>query len=204
MFAVHRQGIHTPLTNREVDGMRYYSPLQSAWVEIEDDARSVAEHTVRPPASLPLTLDHSQPPALAEAAAALAPTVHFTLRETEDESWDCLWLARLRRLVQEYQPGGNRVVLTVHTLGGCVERLEWRAVAHRNLRMGLGRVLARKGQAEVALPLARLAGFPWLGVRPGETVLAGEKNWKKFVCGTSLELVREAVTRLKGKAKGTR
>jgi len=86
---------------------------------------------------------------LAEYAAHLpsVPVTRFTLRETEDVEDDAEWLRRIRRVIQEHQPGGNRIILNIVTLDGRRVGVEWRAVASRTLRQGIASLLRRKAQA---------------------------------------------------------
>lgn len=83
--------------------------------------------------------------ALIAYAAALAPPLRFTLVETEHLTADFALVRRIRHLIAEHQPGDNHVCLTVVTLDGRRVRAEWRALATRALRLGIGRLLAREG-----------------------------------------------------------
>jgi hypothetical protein len=79
---------------------------------------------------------------LTEFAADVVPTLHFTVRETDDIVGDVGLLRRIHHLIAEQQPGINRIVLTIRTLGGRRVRVEWRALAGRELRLGIARLLA--------------------------------------------------------------
>jgi hypothetical protein len=80
---------------------------------------------------------------LAEVAANLAPLVRFTIRETGNTKRDFDLLGRVRKVIQEFQPGGNHVYLKIVTTDGRRVVVEWRAVAARDLRMAIAQVLAR-------------------------------------------------------------
>jgi hypothetical protein len=80
---------------------------------------------------------------LAEVAADLAPAVRLTIRETGDTERDFDLLGRVRKVIQEFQPGGNHVYLKIVTTDGRRVVVEWRAVAARDLRMAIAQVLAR-------------------------------------------------------------
>ncbi len=78
---------------------------------------------------------------LVEHAAHLAPVVRLSVRETDDGG-DIALLRRLRAILSEY-PGGNRVVVTLRLKDGRRVEAEWAALASRELRLALGRALAR-------------------------------------------------------------
>jgi hypothetical protein len=80
---------------------------------------------------------------LAEVAANLTPVVRFTIRETGDTERDFDLLGRVRKIIQEFQPGGNHIYLNIVTLDGRRVVVEWRAVATRQLRRTIADVLAR-------------------------------------------------------------
>ena len=79
--------------------------------------------------------------ALADIAADLLPNVHFTIRETGNTRRD--FNLRARQVIEEFQPGGNHIYLRIITLDGRRVVVEWRAVAARELRIGLGQILAK-------------------------------------------------------------
>jgi hypothetical protein len=83
---------------------------------------------------------------LAEWAASAPgmPKVCFTLRETDDSGTDAAWLQRIRKLIEEHQPGNNRIVMTIFTLDGRKVYAEWRAVASRELRTDIARILVQR------------------------------------------------------------
>ena len=85
---------------------------------------------------------------LADVAADLLPNVHFTIRETGRTRRDFDLLGRARQVIQDFQPGGNHVYLRIITLDGRRVVVEWRAVADRELRLGLARVLAKAAVTE--------------------------------------------------------
>ena len=87
---------------------------------------------------------------LIEYAAGVLPTVRFTIRETGDVERDFDLLHRLRWLIHEHQPGGNRVLLTIITPDRRKVVVEWRAVAARSLRLGIATVLANVSRADDA------------------------------------------------------
>jgi hypothetical protein len=68
---------------------------------------------------------------LDEVAANLLPRVRFTIRETGDTARDFDLLGRVRKLIQEFQPGGNHIYLNIVTLDGRRVVVEWRALATR-------------------------------------------------------------------------
>jgi hypothetical protein len=84
-----------------------------------------------------------QASALAAYASSVLPFVRFTVRETGDTERDFTLLHRLRHTIEEHQPGGNRILLRVVTTDRRKVVLEWRAVASRELRMGLAYVLSQ-------------------------------------------------------------
>jgi len=117
---------------------------------VTDDLRAVL--TESKPEILAVLMedaDHGarQPSVLVEYASSVLPFVRFTVRETGDTERDFTLLHRLRHTIEEHQPGGNRVLLRVVTTDRRKVVLEWRAVASRELRMGIARVLsqARRG-----------------------------------------------------------
>jgi uncharacterized protein YbaA (DUF1428 family) len=83
-----------------------------------------------------------QASALVAYASSVLPFVRFTVRETGDTERDFTLLHRLRQIVEEHQPGGNRILLRVVTTDGRNVVLDWRAVDSRELRMDIARVLA--------------------------------------------------------------
>lgn len=85
---------------------------------------------------------------LAEVAADLLPSVRFTIRETGDTRRDFDLLARVRHVIQEFQPGGNHIYLRIITLDGRRVVVEWRALADRELRLALAAVLARAASGD--------------------------------------------------------
>lgn len=93
---------------------------------------------------------------LIEYAASLLPTIKMTIRETGETARDFDLVARVRHTIREFQPGGNHIYLKIITLDNRPVTVEWRALADRDLRIALGRLLAstavreRLGQAKVA------------------------------------------------------
>ncbi|MEX2227479.1 MAG: hypothetical protein WEB52_13635 [Dehalococcoidia bacterium] len=87
---------------------------------------------------------------LAELAADRLPSIRFTIRETGDTERDFDLIGRVRQVIEEFQPGGNHIYLTIVTLDQRRVVVEWRAVADRELRLGIGHVLARGGCVCVA------------------------------------------------------
>jgi hypothetical protein len=79
---------------------------------------------------------------LVEYASSVLPSVRFTVFETGDTERDFTLLHRLRHTIEEHQPGGNRILLRVVTTDRRKVVLEWRAVASRELRLDIARVLA--------------------------------------------------------------
>jgi hypothetical protein len=90
----------------------------------------------------------SNPLAEYAAYASGMPKVCFTLRETANTEGDMECLRRIRTIIREHEPGGNRVVMTVFTLDGRRVYAEWRALATRELRRGIARVLAERGKPQ--------------------------------------------------------
>ena len=82
----------------------------------------------------------ASPSALVESAMFAAPPVRATINETEDKDADIALLSDLVKVIKEY-PGGNRVHLTIHELGGDKAVMEWSALASRDMRWGLARAL---------------------------------------------------------------
>jgi hypothetical protein len=85
---------------------------------------------------------------LAEVAADRLPVIRLTIRETEDTARDFDLLGRVRRVIQEFQPGGNHVYLRIVTLDQRRVVVEWRALADRELRVALARLVAANGQRQ--------------------------------------------------------
>jgi TubC N-terminal docking domain len=79
---------------------------------------------------------------LVEYAASVLPKIKMTIRETGDTKRDFDLVGCVRRAIQEFQPGGNHIYLRIVTLDGRPFMVEWRALADRELRIALGRVLA--------------------------------------------------------------
>lgn len=79
---------------------------------------------------------------LDEVAAALLPSIRFTVRETGDTQRDFDLLGQIRKVIEEFQPGGNHIYLTIVTLDRRRVVVEWRALADRELRKRIGRLLA--------------------------------------------------------------
>jgi len=82
----------------------------------------------------------ASPSALVESARLSVPPVRVTICETEGRTADLALLADLVKVIKAY-PGGNRVQLTIHEVGGSRAVVEWSALASRDMRMGLSRVL---------------------------------------------------------------
>jgi hypothetical protein len=80
---------------------------------------------------------------LVEYAATRLPSVRMTVRETGDTKRDFDLINRIRQTIQEFQPGGNHIYLSIVTLERRRVIVEWRALAERELRLALARVLAR-------------------------------------------------------------
>jgi hypothetical protein len=85
---------------------------------------------------------------LADVAADCLPIIRLTIRETGDTKRDFDLLGRVRRVIQEFQPGGNHVYLNVMTLDRRRVVVEWRAVAARELRIALSQILAKAAVGE--------------------------------------------------------
>jgi hypothetical protein len=85
---------------------------------------------------------------LIEYAASLLPTIRLTIRETGDTARDFDLVGRLRGAIREFQPGGNHIYLTIVTRDRRRVVVEWRALADRELRIALGRLLARTAVRE--------------------------------------------------------
>lgn len=79
---------------------------------------------------------------LVEYAAAALPSIKFTVIESGDQERDFSLLHRIRAVINEYQPGGNRVRMRIVTTDGRPVTVEWRALAERGLRLEIGRILA--------------------------------------------------------------
>lgn len=77
-----------------------------------------------------------------EYAASVLPKIKMTIRETGDAKRDFDLVGRLRHAIREYQPGGNHVYLQIVTLDERRVVVEWRALAARELRIALARILA--------------------------------------------------------------
>jgi TubC N-terminal docking domain len=80
---------------------------------------------------------------LVEYAAKVLPKIKMTIRETGDTKRDFDLVGQVRAIISEFQPGGNHIYLTIVTLEGRRVVVEWRALAGRDLRVALGRLLAR-------------------------------------------------------------
>jgi len=80
---------------------------------------------------------------LVEYAASVLPKIKMTIRETGDTKRDFDLVGRVRRAIQEFQPGGNHIYLNIVTLDGRRVVVEWRALADRELRVALAQILAR-------------------------------------------------------------
>jgi len=85
---------------------------------------------------------------LVEYAASVLPKIKMTIRETGNTTRDFDLVGRLRRAVQEFQPGANHIYLKIVTLDGRRVVVEWRALAARDLRLALAQILARAATAE--------------------------------------------------------
>jgi hypothetical protein len=84
---------------------------------------------------------------LVEYAASVLPKIRLTIRETGDTKRDFDLVGRVRRAIQEFQPGGNHIYLTIITLDERRFMVEWRALADRELRTALAHILARASEA---------------------------------------------------------
>jgi hypothetical protein len=103
-----------------------------------------AEKCTPIPESTPITgykTGYTPVPQLLELAADLTPSLRFTLRETNDVVHDVAVLVRCRQLIEQHQPGFNRVVLTIHTLDGRRVTAQWLAIASPELRRGIAAIL---------------------------------------------------------------
>jgi len=87
---------------------------------------------------------------LVEYASSVLPRIKLTIRETGDTERDFDLVARVRRTVQEFQPGANHIHLAIVTLDQRRVVVEWRALADRELRTALAHVLARAAPSEAA------------------------------------------------------
>jgi len=88
---------------------------------------------------------------LTDYAADVTPCIRLSLRETGDMARDFDLVGQLRKVIEEFQPGGNHVYVRIITLDGRAVVVEWRAVAERNLRLRLAHILARASQDEAAV-----------------------------------------------------
>ena len=69
------------------------------------------------------------------------PRIRMTLYETEDVNPDVIMLQQVRAAIEAY-PGGNQVQATIRTLDGQRVPIEWRALACRELRQSLSRIMS--------------------------------------------------------------
>lgn len=108
-----------------------------------------------------LRISPSTPPprnAMLEYAARRAPTIRFTLRDSDDIVADVRLLDAIKCAVTEYQPGGNRIVFTVRTQDGRKVRAEWRAVAVPELRRRIAVLLAQHATRTAGADSDRITG----------------------------------------------
>ncbi|MDP9236364.1 MAG: hypothetical protein M3P30_03030 [Chloroflexota bacterium] len=98
-----------------------------------------------------LSAEHSGPfSPLGEYAASVLPKIKMTIRETGDTKRDFDLVGRVRKVIQEHQPGGNHVYLTIKTLDRRRVTVEWKALATHNLRIGIAHVLATAARPEAS------------------------------------------------------
>jgi hypothetical protein len=110
----------------------------------EDDRTAIAK--VKPQLLDLLTTEQKKTyTPLVEYAASILPSIRLTIRETENTERDFNLINRIRQVIQEFQPGGNHIYLVIRTVDGRRIVVEWRALADRELRLALGRVLASEG-----------------------------------------------------------
>lgn len=84
---------------------------------------------------------------LIEYATSILPWIKFTVVETGDIERDFALLHRLRAVIREFQPGGNRVRMRIVTTDQWVVVVEWRAITARILRLEIARILAASSGA---------------------------------------------------------
>ncbi len=77
---------------------------------------------------------------LGKAVAERAPTVHFTVWETDDAAGDVAWLREVRRLIEEFD-GMNKVIMNLHTPDGKSVKVQWHALATKAFRRQLATLL---------------------------------------------------------------
>lgn len=85
---------------------------------------------------------------LVEYAASVLPRIKMTIRETGDTKRDFDLVGRVRRAIQEFQPGGNHIHLRIVTLDKRSVVVEWRALADTELRIALAHVLATAAMSD--------------------------------------------------------
>ena len=95
-----------------------------------------------PPLREPGRSDDLSP--LVALAQEYAAVVCLTIAETEDVAGDIAFLRLVRAVIEEFQPGTNEVRVRLPTLDGRRPVVRWRALASRELRMTLARLLARR------------------------------------------------------------
>jgi hypothetical protein len=87
---------------------------------------------------------------LVEYARQHLPMIRLTFVQTDDILHDFKVLDTIRHVVQQFEPGGNRIRLRLVTNDGRRVVVEWFALADRELRLALARVLAAEGRNRVA------------------------------------------------------
>ena len=95
-----------------------------------------------------LLAELQRPSALLEQAHEYATTVHLTIAESEDVVADIAFLRRVRAVISEFQPGANEIRVRLPTLDGRRPVVRWWALATRELRMTLARLLAERATKE--------------------------------------------------------
>ncbi len=71
------------------------------------------------------------------------PTMHFTIRETEDATADIKFLTRIRELLDLW-PGSDRVRMRIRTRDGGTTDMRWSAEASRSLRIAMAQLVAHR------------------------------------------------------------
>ncbi len=71
------------------------------------------------------------------------PTIHLTIRETEDAAADIEFLTLVRELLDLW-PGSDRVRMRIRTLDGRTTDMHWGAEASRSLRIAMAQLVAHR------------------------------------------------------------
>lgn len=94
----------------------------------------------------PLTSYATDDLGLRVVARGRYPMMALTLRETEDSEGDVRFIRRVHAILQEI-PGGDRIIVAIHSNYGPVERLQWRAKTTPKLRRTIAHLLLERAQA---------------------------------------------------------